>query len=336
MYNSECDFRKNIPTQLEIWYDKSKKSKNACRGGFAINTRQLRSFLIAAECKSLSGAALQLNYSQSTIHEHLGTLEDELGVQLYHRLSKGIELTPKGDLFLIYARQILDLCEEAQEVVTEKSRAVVRMAASECPQLFVVNNLIKEYMKLYPQVEIVHSHMTTDISVPKVAGGHCDLAFACDIALNAGEVECSYLCSIPMVFVARSDHPAVRDGIRSNQNMRKVLIGTMTLVNAKAMLASVGLSYDELFDSLTVIGGLSLVRDIVLGEKVIALLPAQYVQGEIKKNKLSRIPDLKEVIQWNVYIVTQKRKRLSAASQNMIKLARQRYGNSTDIENHKI
>jgi len=69
--------------------------------------RNLNTFVRAADAGSFSRAASELGYTQSTVTAQIQGLEEELGVQLFDRLPKGITLTRPGEVLLKYARSLL-------------------------------------------------------------------------------------------------------------------------------------------------------------------------------------------------------------------------------------
>jgi DNA-binding transcriptional LysR family regulator len=79
--------------------------------------RHYRYFLAAAEELNISKASRRLNVSQPAMSRLIRDLEDELGTPLFKRERFGISLSPSGETFLSYARQILDLSNEATRVL---------------------------------------------------------------------------------------------------------------------------------------------------------------------------------------------------------------------------
>ena len=61
-----------------------------------MNFKQLEYFSAVAEAKSISAAARKLRVAQPPVSRMIATLEDELGVCLFLRNNKGIELTEAG------------------------------------------------------------------------------------------------------------------------------------------------------------------------------------------------------------------------------------------------
>ena len=65
---------------------------------------QARAFLVTAEEGSLAAAARALNMTQPTLGRQVAALEDELGVELFNRSGRGLELTPIGIMLVDHVR----------------------------------------------------------------------------------------------------------------------------------------------------------------------------------------------------------------------------------------
>lgn len=68
--------------------------------------RDIDYVIAVAECKSISQAAEMLYISQPSLSRYLSNLEQELGVALFVRTLSGTQLTPAGELYLKYAKEI--------------------------------------------------------------------------------------------------------------------------------------------------------------------------------------------------------------------------------------
>ena len=91
--------------------------------------RQLQFFVAAAEQGSVSGAARALSISQSSVTEAIRALEDDLGVTLFDRQARGLQITHKGSAFLRHAQTILgDVARARDAFKGEAAQATGRLS----------------------------------------------------------------------------------------------------------------------------------------------------------------------------------------------------------------
>ena len=72
----------------------------------AVNLKQLEYFLAVVQAKSMSAAATDLGVAQPTLTKSIAALERDLGVSLFHRLPRGVELTDFGRSLLRHAETV--------------------------------------------------------------------------------------------------------------------------------------------------------------------------------------------------------------------------------------
>jgi DNA-binding transcriptional LysR family regulator len=78
-----------------------------------VELRHLRYFIVIAEERSFTGAAERLWVAQPGLSTQMRRLEAELGVQLFERHPRGIDLTQAGGLFLERARVAVSAADVA-------------------------------------------------------------------------------------------------------------------------------------------------------------------------------------------------------------------------------
>lgn len=117
---------------------------------------QLVYFVTLANIKNFTKASKVLNVSQPALSRWISRLEGELGVQLFHRDSRNVELTEYGQLFLSYADRILEEWEAAKndiKSITQPDAGVVKLSFMHSLGSYLVPSLIKEFNNLYPKIQ---------------------------------------------------------------------------------------------------------------------------------------------------------------------------------------
>lgn len=86
--------------------------------------QSIREFLTLSEVKNFNYASERLFLSQPTLSRHIKELEEELGVPLFSRTTRHVELTEYGQYFLPFAHQIVSAEDEYTEGLAKMRRAL--------------------------------------------------------------------------------------------------------------------------------------------------------------------------------------------------------------------
>jgi DNA-binding transcriptional LysR family regulator len=108
--------------------------------------QQIKYVVKIVECASISEAAKRLFISQPSLSNAVKELENELGIEIFSRSSRGISLSPEGAEFLSYARQVLEQAELLEQRYKQKKPLRQLCSVSTQHYAFAVNafvNLIK-------------------------------------------------------------------------------------------------------------------------------------------------------------------------------------------------
>lgn len=117
----------------------------------------IQAFLAVAETGSLSGAAREMRLSQPTLGRQIRAAEEALGVELFHRRPRGLELTTTGETLLEPAKEMqkaaamLSLVAEGRGVGL---RGVVRITASEVFSHFLLPQILADIRLAEPEIEL--------------------------------------------------------------------------------------------------------------------------------------------------------------------------------------
>lgn len=116
----------------------------------------LKYFTQVADLKSISKVASTCHISQPALSQQLAKLESELGVNLFSRSNRGVEITEKGEIVYSYAKRILDsysaLVDEIGTLETHKK--VINITVGGISGNFILSNISKDIIKLFEGYEV--------------------------------------------------------------------------------------------------------------------------------------------------------------------------------------
>jgi DNA-binding transcriptional LysR family regulator len=116
-----------------------------------------RAFLVTAEEGSLAAAARSLGMTQPTLGRQVAALERDIGVDLFTRRGRGLELTPNGIKLLEHVRLMGNAANQFSLSASGKSDVIkgnVSITASELFSTFILSPMIKTLRETEPGIEI--------------------------------------------------------------------------------------------------------------------------------------------------------------------------------------
>lgn len=124
--------------------------------------QQLKYAIEIEKCGSLSKAAKKLFVSQPNLSNSIKDLETEFGITIFTRNNRGVQITEKGSTFLIYARSVLNQCEEMKSISEDTSSSSFRLTAVNYSP--IMESFIK-FVKLNSDAEKVKFELSNALGI---------------------------------------------------------------------------------------------------------------------------------------------------------------------------
>ena len=144
-----------------------------------MDLRQLEIVKTIAETGSFTAAGQKLRVSQSAVSRQILLLEDELREPVFLRIGRRIRITPAGDALLRMSQRIFDDIKETRAAISDKQQVMsgtIRLVGGMTVCLYVFPELLKEYRRLHPGMEIKVTTGATPRLIKKLRQGTADLA----------------------------------------------------------------------------------------------------------------------------------------------------------------
>jgi DNA-binding transcriptional LysR family regulator len=174
----------------------------------------LRAFLLASSHRSISRAAQEMHLTQPALSKIVQMLEADLGVELFHRTTQGLQLTPCGAAFMPYAQRILadlDAARRDLQAVSGHDGFTLRVGADSYLVGEILPTAIAQLVAASPELKVEITIGAADALVEATARGALDLCIT-SVAncSNLHLLSVQELLCADKTVVARAGHPLLR------------------------------------------------------------------------------------------------------------------------------
>ncbi|MEU3896174.1 LysR family transcriptional regulator [Streptomyces sp. NPDC045251] len=254
-----------------------------------MDLQQMRYVVAVAETRNFTRAAERCFVVQSSLSHRIAGLERELGVRLFARSSRRVELTPAGTAFVAGARECLAAADRAAADAaaatgTVRGRlavgVIVTTAAVDVPEL------LQRYRAQHPEVRVALRSGRSDELAAAVRNGDLDIAF---LGVPEREppfgVETVVLGHDEHVLVVPTGHraagaPRVTLQEIAEETFVDFVSGTPARAQSDQAFAAAGLTRDVAYEA----GVVELITQLIARGLGVALLPSAFIRRRAADN----------------------------------------------------
>jgi DNA-binding transcriptional LysR family regulator len=175
-----------------------------------VELRHLEYFVAVAEEQHFTRAADRLRVAQSGLSASVRSLERELGVSLFVRSTRRVELTQAGRALLVEARRTLASADAARHAVAAVKgllRGTLAVGTEQCVGVVDVPRLLGQFRTRHPGVEILLRQAGSVELCAEVRAGRLDVALVALDGKVPEQLDLIPLAAEPMMFICHPGHP---------------------------------------------------------------------------------------------------------------------------------
>ncbi len=260
-----------------------------------VNLELYRVFYTVAKCGSLTRAAEELYISQPAVSQSIKQLENQLGVPLFDRRHRGMELSAQGGkVIFAEVERALELLQQAENRLAEtQSSAVgtIRVGASDTIFEYFLADKIVEFHETFPAVKIELMADFTPDTIEKLKANRCDVAFV-NLPIEVDEeLELEGNCMrLNDVFIAGEKFKELAQDVVSISELKKyplILMDKNTVARRSLdnFLATLGIKLQPSIE----VGSWDLMKRLVQRGMGIGVIPKAYAQGRLDNGELYEV-----------------------------------------------
>jgi DNA-binding transcriptional LysR family regulator len=175
-----------------------------------MDLNQIRSFLAVTQTLNFTNAAKQNGVPQSTVSRQIGDLESQLGVKLFYRTKRDVQLTEEGRTFLPYAQEMVEAAKKgafAVRQLREGAKGRLSVAAVPTADRFLADCL-REFGRAYPNIVVDITHVSGGDALMDQGQDPYDFHFLHqDMCPDSEEFDTLTTHAVPLCLVAPKGEP---------------------------------------------------------------------------------------------------------------------------------
>lgn len=253
-----------------------------------MDVRQLRYFVEIVDAKSFTRAADRVRVAQPALGLQIRKLEDELGVPLLHRHSRGVQPTEAGTVLLGHANAILKQIEQARREVTDLSgppRGSVVLGITPTASALLASRLIRSCQDLYPGVSLnIFEGMSEEV-MRRLADNSLDMGFSYNPGAAKGiETEPLLIEDLFLVGPAGSEDPGEK--VSFSEVARRSLILPSRGFGLREWVENTARDQEVTLNIAFEIDSVATQRELVESGLGFTILPYAAVRRAVEANRL--------------------------------------------------
>ncbi|NOS76873.1 MAG: transcriptional regulator CynR [Nitrospira sp.] len=184
--------------------------------------RHIRYFLAVADALHFTKAADRMHVSQPALSAQIKQLEQEVGVPLFDRLGRSVQLTRAGAIFREHATNVLRELETAQSAIAEAEglhRGALTIGVLQTVNAYVMPEVVTRFVARYSHIAIKLEELSGQDIERRVCDGQLDVGVGFDPPAS-DKLECQPLFEEDMVLITARRHRLAKHRHRTLAELR--------------------------------------------------------------------------------------------------------------------
>ena len=300
-----------------------------------MNYESLKLFKDIAQSRSFSRGAAMNEVSQSAASQHVQDLEKWLGTQLLDRATRPLAVTPAGQMYAEFCRDVLRRKEEfegALDRLKQQAEGTVRVASIYSIGLSEMAQLEEEFSRRQPEAKLAVEYLRPEKVYASVLADDADIGLV-SYAEASREITVIPWREEEMLVATAPDHPLARRRQLTPDDLNGIeFIGfdedlpIRREVDRFFREQGIAVTRTLHFDNL------QMIKEAVAHGAGVSILPARIMSDEVMQGRLVAIPIAATKLFRPLGIIHRKRKHFHLAAQAFLELLQEKPKRESDLD----
>lgn len=289
-----------------------------------INLEYYKIFYYVTKFNSITLAAEALFITQPAVSQAIKQLEISIGGNLFFRTSKGVRLTPEGEVLYNYVSrgyEYIALGESKFKELFALETGEIRIGASDMTLQFYLLPYLEQFHMLYPKVKVKVTNVPTPETLEYLHAGKIDFGVVSEPVIEYNSINAIPVCKIKDIFIANNRFSELKNRIIDLNELQDHPIiclesNTSTRKYVDDFLKENGTTINPEFELATS----DLIVKFAKRSLGIGCVVRNFAEAFIANGELFELNLRKSIPQRNICIVTQDKIPVSPAGKKLLNL----------------
>lgn len=286
-----------------------------------MNLEQYKAFFYTVKYGNISKASEQLYITQPAVSRSIRQLEDSLKCTLFFRTSKGVKLTPEGEILYKYIEQAFSFIEAGENKLRDVRNLLVgeiRIGVSDTICKYYLIPYLKLFKTLHPGIKIHVICPTTPGTIELLKGGKIDFGII-NLPYRDDQLEFQNILEVQDCFVAGVKYAHLS---RQMQPLKEIVRQPLLLLekssNSRIFINDYFKSHSISAEPDFELGNIDLLIQFAKYDFGIACVIRNFIDDELERGRLYEIKPIEKIPPRHIGVTWLKNVPLSAAARVLI------------------
>lgn len=298
------------------------------------NLEYYKVFYYVALTGSLTLAAKELSISQPAVSQNIRQLEHQLGISLFCRTSKGVRLSPEGELLFSYVAKGYEQIRAGEEKLRQMLNldlGEIKIGASDMTLQFYLLPFLELFHEKYPNIKVVVTNAPTPETLSYLKAGKIDFGVVSTPFDNSPDTQAVIVKEIQDIFIAGRRFLPYKNKMLDFQDLRELPLiclegNTSTRSYMDSFLLKNGVRIQPEFELATS----DMIVQFVLRNLGIGCVMSEFAGEYLESGRLFELRFNKMIPKRHFCIITDTHNPMSPAASNLLNMIYNELGDTYD------
>lgn len=293
-----------------------------------MNLETVQTFLFLSENKSFTKTAEVMYCTQAAVSMRIQRLEDFLECKLFTRHKKTAELTKEGQLFLPYAKQILNSFNNAKAHILQSKlmeESHISISSSSTPGTYILPGILLQFQQKYPFITVNNHVQYTKSVIESILNKTYAMGFISQPYFSdSDDIFCEPILEDPLIVVVNNAHPfALKAKVYLRELRNEIFLISNPNTSIINYLEKTG-NFKFIPKNLFAVGSIEAIKQSLYNNMGISIISESAVKQEISLGLLSKVDLIDDIkLTRHIYFIKRKDTTLSLSSELFYKFAKE-------------